>query len=103
MALLLEIVLPLVLLAIVATVVYKEWQARHRRAALWEPRTLGLPEGGFAVVLECDGQPSQVVARIPPGLAADEFSERLAEAESEAQADAAALNASTAQRARIRR
>ena len=91
---LLEIVLPLVLLAIIGSVIVLERRTRRSRRALWAGVTHGLPEGGFAVVLQCDGQPTQLVARIPPGLSHEEFSERLAEAQAEADADAAALNAS---------
>ena len=92
--LLLEVVLPIVLVAIIGSVIVLERRTRRRRGALWAAMTHGLPEGGFAVVLQCDGQPTQLVARIPPGLSHEEFSERLAVAQAEAEADAAALNAS---------
>ena len=91
---LLEVVLPVVLVAIIGAVIVLERRTRRSRGALWAAQTHGLPEGGFAVVLQCDGQPTQLVARIPPGLPHEEFSERLAEAQAEADADAAALNSS---------
>lgn len=98
MALLLEIIVPAVLVAVIVAVLWLDRRGRRRRLGRWESRTQGLPEGGFAIVLECDGQPSQIVARIPAGLPHEEFSERLATAQAEAEADAAALNASTATR-----
>ena len=93
---LLEVVLPLVLLAIIGSVIVLERRTRRSRGARWAASTHGLPEGGFAVVLQCDGQPTQLVARIPSGLPHEQFSERLAEAQAEAEADAAALNSSLA-------
>jgi len=98
--LLLEVVLPVVLVAIIGAVIVLERRTRRSRGALWAATTHGLPEGGFAVVLQCDGQPTQLVARIPPGLPHEQFSERLAEAQAEAEADAAALNASVVRRSR---
>lgn len=70
-----------------------EWRVRRRRAsAEWQVETRGLPEGGWRVELRREGEPSQTVARIPAGLPYDEFSQRVAEAQSEAEAGAAVLN-----------
>ena len=92
-ALLLEILIPALLIAIPVALVGWEWRVRRRRAqAAWYAETRGLPEGGFAVELCREGEPRQIVARIPPDLPHDEFSERIAEAQSQAEADAAVLN-----------
>jgi hypothetical protein len=92
-ALLLEILIPALILAVPVALVAWEWQVRRRRAvAAWHAETRGLPEGGFAVELCREGEPRQIVARIPPGLPHEEFAERMAEAQAEAEADAAVLN-----------
>ena len=90
----------LALLALFALVVWATIRAviaaaRDRRAgpARWRAATHARAEGGFEVVLECEGEPRQVVGELPAGLPYDEFSSQLAELESDAEAQAAALNA----------
>ncbi len=93
MALLLEILIPALLVAVPVVLVGWEWRVRRRRAnAAWHVETRGLSEGGWAVELRREGEPSQIVARIPAGLPYDELSERMAEAQSEAEVTAAVLN-----------
>jgi len=95
LAVLLREVLPLLVVAVVAFLLWREWRStRRQRAAPWRTETHSVPEGGFAVELRRDGEAPQVVARIPAGLPHEEFSQRLAEAQAEAEADAAVLNAS---------
>lgn len=93
MAVLLREVVPFLLLSIPVFFAVREWRIRRRsQSAPWRADTHSLPEGGFAVELRRAGEPSQTVARIPSGLSYDEFSQRLAEAQAEADATAAALN-----------
>ena len=94
MAILVREVLPLLIVAAVAFLLWREWRrSRRRRMAPWRMETHSVPEGGFAVELRRDGEAPQLVERIPAGLPHEEFSERLAEAQAKAEADAAALNA----------
>ena len=88
------------LLALVALVVWATARAalearrgRRARSARWRAATHALPEGGFEVVLECEGEPRQVVGELPAGMPYDEFSAELAELRSSTEAQAAALNA----------
>jgi hypothetical protein len=90
---LLEVLLASLLLAAPAFFLALEWRARRRRRhAEWTAVTRGVPEGGWVVELRREGEPPQLVSRIPPGLPHEEFAERLAQAEAEADADAAVLN-----------
>jgi hypothetical protein len=99
--LLLEILLLALLLSIPVALLLWELRVRQRVArAVWHAETRGLPEGGWAVELRCEGEPPQTVARLPAGLPHEEFAERLAEAEAEAEADAAVLNSGRALRRR---
>jgi hypothetical protein len=92
-ALLREIVIPVVLLGIPLGLLGWEWRVRRRRArATWHAETRGLLEGGWAVELCREGEPRQTVARIPAGLPHEEFAERMADAQAQAEADAAVLN-----------
>jgi hypothetical protein len=59
----------------------------------WTPAVHSLPTGGYNVVVECPGETAQVVRQIPAGLDGAEFSTALAEARSDAEEHAAALNA----------
>ncbi len=72
------------------------WVVRQRREPSlpdrWESRTRALPEGGHLVELVCRGEPTQPVRRLPGDLEADRLGDELAEAMSEAEARAAALN-----------
>lgn len=96
MAVLLREVVPFLLLSVPIIFFAREWRNRRRsRSAPWHTDTHSLPEGGFAVELRRPGEPSQVIARIPSGLPYDEFSQRLADAQAEADATAAALNSRT--------
>ena len=93
MAVLLREVVPFLLLSVPLFFFAREWRIRRRsRSAPWRSDTHSLPEGGFAVELRRAGEPSQTVAKIPSGLPYDEFSQRLADAQAEADAQAAALN-----------
>ena len=95
--LLIEAAVVLILFALVvwATVraVLSAASERRARSAGWRAATHARPEGGFEVVLECAGEPRQVVGELPPGLPYDEFSAQLAELQSAAEVQAAALNA----------
>jgi hypothetical protein len=87
-------VLLLLALVVVATLLVLDWRQRRRvERATWRPATHSLPEGGLVVTIECLGEHSQEVARLPPGLDADELGSRLADAEAAASARAATLNA----------
>jgi hypothetical protein len=73
---------------------YAGWaRGRTREPVRWRAAAHGLPSGGTAVVIECEGEPTDTVKVLPAGLAAEEFSDELARAMSEAQEKAAALNA----------
>jgi hypothetical protein len=78
------------------------WLLRRRGRALerarWEPRTRALREGGHVVELVCPGEPVQEVRRIDGSLGWEELGTELAEAQSEAEARAATLNASRPRR-----
>jgi hypothetical protein len=73
------------------------WLLRRRRRALaearWEPRTRALREGGHVVEIVCPGEPAQEVRRIDGSLGWEELGTQLAEAQAEAEARAATLNA----------
>jgi hypothetical protein len=92
-----EVVVFLFLLALIAwgTLRLVHWSERPRRLrdAGWKPAVHSLPSGGYQVVVECEGEPRQVVRELPPGLDGPEFSEALAEARADAEEHAAALNA----------
>jgi hypothetical protein len=98
---LLLIVIELAAIAVVLAVaawVFVRLRARELRRGRWSVavRSLEQGEGGedaVAVELRRPGYPSQRVALIPSSLPSDEFSESLAEARSEAEMKAAALNA----------
>lgn len=93
MAVLLREVLPFLFLLIPGFLVFRELQVRRsRRVADWRSETHALPEGGFVVELRKPGEHAQTVARIPADLPNDEFAERMAEAQSEADGNAAVLN-----------
>ena len=68
-------------------------RAQLRPQPRWAPRTRALPGGGHVVEIVCPGQPAQEVRRIAPGLGWEELGTQLAEAQSEAEALAATLNA----------
>jgi hypothetical protein len=92
-----EIVVFLFLFALIAwgTLRLVHWSERPRRLRedRWKTAVHSLPSGGYQVVVECAGEPRQVVREIPPGLDGPEFSEALAEARADAEEHAAALNA----------
>jgi hypothetical protein len=92
-----EIVVFLFLFALIAwgTLRLVHWSERPRRLRedSWKAAVHSLPSGGYQVVVEREGEPRQVVREIPPGLDGPEFSEALAEARSDAEEHAAALNA----------
>ena len=91
---LLEVLLVLVLLFVIARftvrAIARSEERRQIRGARWEVATHSRPEGGWEVVLECPGEPPQVVRRLPSleGEALD----ALYEAQAEAEQQAAALN-----------
>jgi len=73
---------------------YATWaRGRSRPAVRWRAAAHGLPSGDTAVVLECEGEPTTTVKVMSGSLPSEEFSDELAQAMSEAQAKAAALNA----------
>jgi len=88
------VALVLVALFFVLRAYFRSLQRRQLKQARWRAVTHGLPDGSVAVQLECEGEPALTVRRLPADLAAEEFSSQLAEAESEAEERAAALNAS---------
>ena len=93
MAVLLRELLPFLFLLIPGFLVFREWQVRRgRRVADWRSETHALPEGGFVVELRKSGEHAQTVARIPADLPHEEFAQRMAEAQSEADGNAAVLN-----------
>jgi hypothetical protein len=71
------------------------WSERGKRlrTGRWTPAVHSLQNGGYQVVVECEGEPRQVVRELPAGLDGPEFSEALAEARADADEHAAALNA----------
>jgi hypothetical protein len=78
---------------IVALVIYG-WQVlrtRELRGARWRTEVRSLKEGGVVVEIRCAGQPPLAIATLDP--TDDDFSDKLAEAESRADDRAAALNA----------
>jgi hypothetical protein len=82
----------------VAVWVFLSFRQRELRRGRWRVTVRSLGEGeagqdGVAVELERPGYRSQRVALIPASLSSEEFSESLAEARSEAEMKAAALNA----------
>ena len=83
---------PLVVLAVAGWFFARAWRA-GRATSRWTVRTIAVPGGGYAVELVRPGQPPQRCALIDAGLPAAEFSDRLAEAQAEAEDKAAALNA----------
>ena len=88
-----------VLLLIVWTTVRAIAGAESRRVlerARWQVATHARPEGGWEVVLECPGEPRQVVRELP--TLEGEHLDALYEAQAEAEQQAAALNASRALR-----
>jgi hypothetical protein len=92
----------LVMLAVVA---YAAIRHRQLKGQLWtvETRSVAASEEaleGMVVELRRAGEPPERVAFIPSGLSHEELSDALAEADSEAKARAAALNAG---RSRVRR
>jgi hypothetical protein len=68
-------------------------RATRLREARWRAAVHALPSGGYRVVVECEGEPAQLVRELPAGMAAAEFSSALAEARADAEEHAAALNA----------
>jgi hypothetical protein len=88
------VVLAVVALFFILRAYVRGMQRRQLREARWRSVTHGLPDGGVAVQLECEGEPTLTVRELPADLPAEEFSTLLAEAESEADERAAALNAS---------
>jgi hypothetical protein len=73
---------------------YVTWASgRSREPVRWRAAAHGLPSGDTAVVLECEGEPTNTVKVLSASLPSEEFSDELAQAMSEAQAKAAALNA----------
>jgi hypothetical protein len=93
------VVLDLIVLAALAWIALSiAYLLRRRRSgqARWRARTRALPEGGYVVELVCPGQPAQEVARIGAGAGWEELGTRLAEAQAEAEARAATLNATRA-------
>jgi hypothetical protein len=73
--------------------VHMSERAKRVRDARWKPAVHSLQTGGYQVVVECEGEPAQVIRELPPGLDGPEFSEALAEARADAEEHAAALNA----------
>ena len=84
-------------LALVGLIVAAAWLAyvsvrdRGLRRAHWTTEVRSLDDGRVAVELQCAGQRTLPVATIDP--AAEDFSERLAEARAAAREREAALNA----------
>jgi hypothetical protein len=79
---------------IVALVIYG-WQVmrtRELRGARWRTEVRSLKEGGVVVEIRRPGQPPQTIVTLDP--TDDDFSDKLAEAESRADDRASALNAS---------
>lgn len=73
---------------------YVTWvRGRTREPVRWRAAAHGTPSGDTAVVLECEGEPTHTVKVLPASLPSEQFSDELAQAMSEAQAKAAALNA----------
>ena len=73
---------------------YVAWaRGRTGPEVRWRAAAHGLPSGDTAVVLECEGEPTNSVKVLSSSLPSEEFSDELARAMSEAQAKAAALNA----------
>jgi uncharacterized protein YdbL (DUF1318 family) len=68
-------------------------RATRLREARWRAAVHALPAGGYRVVVECEGEPAQLVREIPAGLDAAELSSALAEGRADAEEHAAALNA----------
>ena len=90
----------LIFLALVALITWATLRliARSRgqaqlREARWRPAVHALEGGGYKVVVECPGEPEQMVRLIPPRMEGAEFSTELAEARADAEETAAALNA----------
>jgi hypothetical protein len=73
------------------------WLIRRRgrmtQRSGWTTRTRALQGGGHVVELVCAGEPVQEVRRIESGLDWDDLGTALAEAQAEAEARAATLNA----------
>lgn len=65
-------------------------ERRKLERARWEVATHARPEGGWEVVLECPGEPRQVVRELP-SLEGEQL-DALYEAQAEAEQQAAALN-----------
>jgi hypothetical protein len=73
---------------------YLTWaRGRSREPVRWRAAAHGMASGDTAVVLECEGEPTSTVRVISGALPSEEFSDELAQAMSDAQAKAAALNA----------
>jgi hypothetical protein len=81
----------------VAIWVFLKLRQRELQRGRWTVTARSLEEGeaeqGVVVELRRPGSPPQRVALIPASLSSEEFSESLAEARSEAEMKAAALNA----------
>jgi hypothetical protein len=92
-----ELVVFLFLIALIGwgTLRLVHWSERGKRLrkAYWQPTVHSLPNGGYQVVVECEGEPRQVVRELPPGMDGPEFSSALADARADADEHAAALNA----------
>jgi hypothetical protein len=87
-------VLLVVVLVVLAVLLVMDLQRRRRLGrARWHAATHSLPEGGFVVQIECEGEHAQEVARIPGDIPSEDLGWRLAEAQSEAEARAHQLNA----------
>jgi hypothetical protein len=91
-----ELLAALVLLFVIARVTIRAIagaeQRRKLEGARWHVATHSRPGGGWEVVLECAGEPPQVVRELP-SLEGDQLDE-LYEAQAEAEQQAAALNLS---------
>ena len=97
----------LIVFAVVWIALSVAWLVRERRrlaeTGRWEPRTRALDEGGHVVELVRPGEPAQTVRTIPGDLGWEELGTELAEGMSEAEAQAATLNAAVAPRSAPRR
>lgn len=83
----------LIFLALVALIAWGTLRLIGRTRAEWRPAVRALEGGGYKVVVQCPGEPEQVVRLIPPRMDGPEFAEELAQARADAEETAAALNA----------